>query len=517
MAWFFDRGSRKFRKANNTPNADLILARLERYLQDVDRPISMLCGFWDDQRDAISYQELRTLVEQGYLDEKMVDEWQQDYTHLVTERMPEVWGSAILAGSTSQPVMDAIASVFVFEPTRTTVLNWVRARAALLVTNCTQKQRDAIAVLLEDRTRRNYGVDELAKLIRPCIGLTKGQASAVRNFYDSLVASLTEQHPRTSPERIQARALDKAMKYAEQLHRQRAMTIAQTEMAYAYNFGAHEGVRQARESLLLGRCVKRWNTSGDDRVCKRCAALGGTEVGMEEAFFTANLVDFPEAGLLPPIHPRCACAVEYIEVEPPVAWLGEIQPGTVGRSGLYGPGWSVTTDTPKKPELSTYGCVDVTKDWLDHATPNSHTIRDVAVFNQDGVRYEVDGRDVKLDYSAREKTIAELLESRLGGELLMMPRVDNPGSVKTPDYIFRGMRYDLKSMSKSSSKNAVYNRINESLGQADNFILDITGNPLGRQELERQAEKIFYSRHTRSVRTIILVENNEIVRILRRT
>jgi len=35
----------------------------------------------------------------------------------------------------------------------------------------------------------------------------------------------------------------------------------------------------------------------------------GKEVGMDERFFQANLPAYPEAGLLPPIHPRCACKI----------------------------------------------------------------------------------------------------------------------------------------------------------------------------------------------------------------
>ncbi len=518
MAWFFDRKSRRFLcKSKGSGNADLILERLKQYLQNTDKPVSMLCGFWDDQRDAISYQELRMLVESGTLDPVTLDEWQQDYSRLVTEKMPEIWGDAILAGSTSQPVMDGIASTFVFEPTRTTVLDWVQRRAAQLVTNSTEEQRKAIAMFLEDQARNRYSVDELAKLIRPCIGLTRGQAAAVQNFYDSLVASLTEEHPRTSPEKIQAKARDKAIKYAERLHRQRALTIAITEMAYAYNFGADEGTRQAQAQGLLGKCVKRWSTSGDDRVCKRCEDLSGKEIGMDENFFEAILLAYPEAGKLPPIHPRCACAVEYIEVEPPAIRFNGTEPETVGRTGLNGQGWSVTTNTPLKPENPSYGCMDVTQEWLNNAVPNSHTIRDVAVLNQDGIRYEVDGSNVKLEYDSHEKDIAKLLENWFGGELLMLPTVKGKfKGISTPDYIFRGERLDLKTLKNSTSKRAVFNRLNPAQEQASIFVLDITNNPLGRTEILRQIEGIYSDYSTRGVNVIIVVENNQLIRVYER-
>lgn len=112
--------------------------------------------------------------------------------------------------------------------------------------------------------------------------------------------------------------MDTALKYAEKQHRQRAFTIAQTEMAFAYNRGADEGVRQAMKEGLLGVCAKKWSTAGDDRVCPTCSALDGTIVEMDQEFEFKGRILFPGHKLLPPAHPRCGCAVEYIEMSPPV-------------------------------------------------------------------------------------------------------------------------------------------------------------------------------------------------------
>jgi hypothetical protein len=50
-------------------------------------------------------------------------------------------------------------------------------------------------------------------------------------------------------------------------------------------------------------------------VCDTCAALEGTEIGMDENFKFKGRIKFTGQDLLPPAHPRCACAVEYIEDE----------------------------------------------------------------------------------------------------------------------------------------------------------------------------------------------------------
>ena len=120
------------------------------------------------------------------------------------------------------------------------------------------------------------------------------------------------------PENIRKKALDAAQKYAEQKHRQRAFTIAQTELEFAYNRGADQGVRQAQSQGLIGKTIKRWITSGDDSVCSICAALDGTEIEMDDNFDFKGRLLFTGQKMLPPAHPRCACAVEYIEIEPPV-------------------------------------------------------------------------------------------------------------------------------------------------------------------------------------------------------
>lgn len=176
----------------------------------------------------------------------------------------------------------------------------------------------------------------------------------------------------------------------------------------------------------------------------------------------------------------------------------------------------IVTNTPKKVTNPTYGHKDVTKDWFNNATPNSHPIVYQKVFEQDGVTYKVDGNNVLFAYSDHEKSIAELLREELGGDIRIMPKVNKPDGVQTPDYIFRGNRYDLKTMRKSKSQNAIYNRIKDCQDQADNFILDITGNSLSKEELYRQAEGIFNSYHARRVQSIILIDNNEIIRIYER-
>ena len=54
----------------------------------------------------------------------------------------------------------------------------------------------------------------------------------------------------------------------------------------------------------MGRCEMVWTTAGTNRVCGRCMELKDTVVGYTD-----------QSGVtLPPLHPRCRCAIMYCEV-----------------------------------------------------------------------------------------------------------------------------------------------------------------------------------------------------------
>lgn len=301
-----------------TRNGKEVLRRLEEYLESdavTGEPIEILCGFWEDQQNAITYQELRQAVIDGAISQETIRLWTQDYSVLVSNRLSNLWTDAITAGSAGQPILDGLA--FEFNTQAPGILNWLSKRGAEFVTVCTQEQKDAIAALVAKKMRDGHTVDELSRLIRPCIGLTEGDAKAATRFYDNIVATLKKEHPRMKPESIRKKALEATQKYAKRKHRQRAMTIAQTESAFAYNRGADEGIRQAQAEGYLGIMKKRWSTSGDDAVCKICASLEGMELDMDAEFDFKGKVLFGEHKLLPPAHPRCACAVEYVEIGKP--------------------------------------------------------------------------------------------------------------------------------------------------------------------------------------------------------
>ena len=104
------------------------------------------------------------------------------------------------------------------------------------------------------------------------------------------------------------------------------------------------------------------------------------------------------------------------------------------------------------------GAVDITEEYMRTATPNSHVVQDLQEYSVNGATYRVDGLNVVLCYSAHGKEIAELLERKLGGELYMAPKVNAPQGVRTPDYLFRGIRYDLKTLTSKATGDTIFQR-----------------------------------------------------------
>ena len=101
------------------------------------------------------------------------------------------------------------------------------------------------------------------------------------------------------------------------------------------------------------------------------------------------------------------------------------------------------------------GLKDVTDEWKKKATPNSHNVEEIYKYKIKDSVFTVDGKNVLLDYSDKERRIAELLKEELGGKISLVPRVLNPQGISTPDYIFRDEAFDLKELSGTSKKSGV--------------------------------------------------------------
>ena len=295
--------------------------RLLRSFLDKNEPglVRILVNTFRSQGKAITYKELREAILAGEISAEWMEDWMQDYSRFVSEELQPAWERAIKAAVEE---LERKYPAFFYDPMAEGVRTWAESRAAEFVTNVTQTQIEGIRALIQRATGlEGMGVDELARAIRPMVGLAQQAAMSVMNYYETLRANGISEK----------RALDRTIRLAARKHRERAYLIARTEMATAYNRGAHEGTKQAQAAGLLGECVKVWCTADDERVCKTiCYPLNNTEWPMDDDIMydytykrsgitsvrriNHGLTD-SGAGKHPPAHPGCRCAVMYVEVK----------------------------------------------------------------------------------------------------------------------------------------------------------------------------------------------------------
>ena len=70
--------------------------------------MEVLCGFWKDQQNVITYQELRQAVKDGAISQETLRLWMQDYSVLVNNQLSNMWKNAISAGPKGQPILDGL-------------------------------------------------------------------------------------------------------------------------------------------------------------------------------------------------------------------------------------------------------------------------------------------------------------------------------------------------------------------------------------------------------------------------
>jgi SPP1 gp7 family putative phage head morphogenesis protein len=293
--------------------ARLDKAALERFLLKREPKLARIVArFTHDLANAITYEQIRNALLSGEIDEAWMKKLRVAYSEFIINTIKPEWEQGVIAGGAWTKAGDG----FVFDPMQVQVREWAQNRAASLVTDIQDQQRRAIGALVERAIgSEGMGVDNLAMVIRPIVGLYPAQVVANARYYERVRATMLKNHPKTPVDRIEARARKSAARYAEWQHRARAAMIARTELVTAYNAGRFYSVGQAVKQGLLPEVEKVWVTALDERVCDECKALEGVRVGYDAAFTKDPKKARYSEGLFPPLHPRCRCVVTYEEIE----------------------------------------------------------------------------------------------------------------------------------------------------------------------------------------------------------
>ena len=281
--------------------------KMRRFL-DAKEPelVYFLQTLWNNQQKAITYKELREAILDGYLSEKLMQEWYQDYSRFVIEKVAPMWQEAMKEAN--KAFTEVLGDKYIFNPMQQGVVDWTNRRAAEFVTSVTNDQIKAMREVIKRATQlHDMNVDELSRAIRPMVGLDWRQAIANENYYNAMIESGLK--PKE--------ALERSIKYSARQNRHRGYRIARTELVFAYQNGVIQGSKQAQEQGLLGKVEKVWCSSLDERQCEICGALDGVRIGIDDDFDFKTKLTTIGIKRQPPAHPMCRCSILIEEVEPP--------------------------------------------------------------------------------------------------------------------------------------------------------------------------------------------------------
>lgn len=159
--------------------------------------------------------------------------------------------------------------------------------------------------------------------------------------------------------------------------------------------------------------------------------------------------------------------------------------------------------------------IDITEEMTKKDKQNFKLIEQQYYIDENGNRYNVDGKYILLEPTEREKEVANMLGELYGGNIKIIPRINEPIGIKTPDYIVKNKRYDLKQI-KGNGKYVIQGNLKGKQKQADNFIIDITKSEINIEEAVKQIENIYSSKHFLWLDRIVLLKDKEFLKIYKR-
>ena len=164
-------------------------------------------------------------------------------------------------------------------------------------------------------------------------------------------------------------------------------------------------------------------------------------------------------------------------------------------------------------EKSNY--LDITEKTLNNGNQKYKLKEQQYYVDETGNRYNVDGKYVILKPTEREKEVANMLGNLYGGKIKIIPRINEPKNIKTPDYIIKNKKYDLKQVN-GNGKYVIQGNLKGKQKQADNFVIDITKSKMSTDEAIKQIKNIYNSKHFLWLDRIILLKDKEFLKIYKR-
>lgn len=227
----------------------------------------------------------------------------------------------------------------------------------------------------------------------------------------------------------------------------------------------------------------------DGTTCDICGNMDGKRF---------RISDFEEGATAPPLHPRCRCVT--------VPYFNDAFTRDEKRAAR-----------DEKDDGKTHFIRNMNyNDWKKQYVDKPQFIKHDSYVIVGGTKYVVDDKHVLSDHTQEEILIAQSLAKYFNSTVHLVPRVEYPKYISTPDYIINGERYDLKSPT-GLSKNLIYNSLHKKAEQAHKFVINTDKIPLSHEEIERQIEEVLHRQmHTNFVEEIIMVSHGKVIKVYKK-
>lgn len=170
----------------------------------------------------------------------------------------------------------------------------------------------------------------------------------------------------------------------------------------------------------------------------------------------------------------------------------------------------------QKNEVRDVQYTDITEEMYKKAKPNKGKVKKQKYFEYEDKTYTVDGHNVVYKHDEREIEVAKLLNKTFGGNVKILPNINFPQGVKSPDYLFRGERTDLKRIASKRANDCVKTALRNKEKQANNFIIDNTAQNVSDTDILKQIDEIYNSKGFLWIDKIYLLKDNKFIKIFKR-
>lgn len=268
------------------------LIELRRFLNAGEPKVQRaVLSLWKKQAGMISGNDVEEIIAKGQAPAALAKAWDRTNADFAREAVVPKYNDAF---SETEKNLSARLKRILGKaglPTSAAVQAWVNAHSGELITRLNSDMHAVIHSILQEHViRQPMSPFQLAKIIRPHVGLTERWSRAVSRRYQALVDSGVSID----------KALAESERYATFLHKVRGMMIGRQELAMAYGEGQWQALVDAQNTgIITGRVVKTWATADDERTCDICAGLDGEQQELNQPF--------SDGSMHPPSHVLCRC------------------------------------------------------------------------------------------------------------------------------------------------------------------------------------------------------------------